>query len=264
MRPKGQMGDFVFILIYAATIYGGVKIAIRRNRWVAVPLVLFLPYVGFIVALCLGYKCKMCGTCYSFASECPACGTLKGRNMTGGKIVIGSMIGETDDDDNAMTQKQRGFIISLGGTPRKGMTKAEASTMIDELLEAKEVRRMERARRRVEENPYTQKDGEVALAFRVGGRYYHAGKNRVFECIAVKGKRARSVFFSALDAIERNRAWIEDDKKYGIVEGFNKVRIEDGVETADRGNLRADRFATNAEVADELEFLKGLRERTQT
>lgn len=116
-------------------------------------------------------------------------------------------------------------------------------------------------------NPYTQKDGEVALAFRVGGRYYHAGKNRVFECIAVKGKRARSVFFSALDAIERNRAWIEDDKKYGIVEGFNKVRIEGGVETADRSNLRADRFATDAEVAEELDFLKGIRakqERTKT
>lgn len=113
-------------------------------------------------------------------------------------------------------------------------------------------------------NPYTQKDGDVALAFRVGGRYYHAGKSRVFECIAVKGKRARSVFFSALDAIERNRAWIEDDKKYGIVEGFNKVRIEDGVETADRGNLRADRFATDAEVAEEFEFLNGLRERTRT
>ena len=109
-------------------------------------------------------------------------------------------------------------------------------------------------------NPYTQKDGEVALAFRVGGRYYHAGKSRVFECIAVKGKRARSVAHSCLDKVEEDKALLVgiDRDLYSWM--WRKVRIEGGVETADRGNLRADRFATDAEVAEEFEFLLKLRQ----
>ena len=52
-------------------------------------------------------------------------------------------------------------------------------------------------------SPYTMQAGDVALAFRVGNRYYDETKNRVFECIALKGKKAR-VLLSAGDG---KRSW---------------------------------------------------------
>lgn len=104
-------------------------------------------------------------------------------------------------------------------------------------------------------SPYTMQAGEVALAFRVGNRYYDETKNRVFECIALKGKKARLVAFGCLDSIERDLSVLEDGW------GFNKVRTDGGVETCQRGALRADRQATEKEVADELDFLRRLRKR---
>ena len=104
-------------------------------------------------------------------------------------------------------------------------------------------------------SPYTMQAGEVALSFRVGNRYYDATKNRVFECIALKGKKARLVAFGCLDSIERDLSVLEDGW------GFNKVRTDGGVETCQRGALRADRQATEKEVADEFDFLRQLRKR---
>jgi len=107
-------------------------------------------------------------------------------------------------------------------------------------------------------SPYTMRCGEVALAFRVGNRYYDAGKNRVFECIALKGKKARLVAFGCLDSVEKDLAFLKECPEFG---GFHKVRTDGGVETCQRGTLRADRQATEKEVADELEFLQRLRKR---
>jgi hypothetical protein len=104
-------------------------------------------------------------------------------------------------------------------------------------------------------SPYTMRDNEVALSFRVGCRYYDETKNRVFECIALKGKKARLVAFGCLDSIERDLSILEDGW------GFNKVRTDGGVETCQRGALRADRQATEKEVATELDFLRRLRKR---
>ncbi len=104
-------------------------------------------------------------------------------------------------------------------------------------------------------SPYTMQEGEVALSFRVGNRYYDGTKNRVFECIALKGKKARLVAFGCLDSIERDLSVLEDGW------GFNKVRTDGGVETCQRGSLRADRQATEKEVAAELDFLRRLRKR---
>ena len=107
-------------------------------------------------------------------------------------------------------------------------------------------------------SPYTMQAGEVALAFRVGDRYYDAGKNRVFECIALKGKKARLVAFACLDSVEKELAFLKEWPELGR---FHKVRTDGGVETCQRGALRADRQATEKEVADELEFLQRLRQR---
>lgn len=106
-------------------------------------------------------------------------------------------------------------------------------------------------------SPYTMQAGDVAIAFRVGNRYYDAGKNRVFECIALKGKKARLVAFSLLDSVEWEK---EQLAKYPDAGEFHKVRTIGGVETCQRGALRADRQATEKEVADEFDFLKQLKE----
>ena len=107
----------------------------------------------------------------------------------------------------------------------------------------------------VANNPYTMGDGEVAVSFRVGCRYFDRTKNRVFECIALKGKRARYVAFGCLDSIERDKSLLKD---FGE---FKKTRIDGGAETCERGALRADRQATESEVAGELDFLRKLRQR---
>ena len=118
-------------------------------------------------------------------------------------------------------------------------------------------RRVEQAQGR-KPSPYTMRDGEVALSFRVGNRYYDETKNRVFECVALKGKKARLVAFSLLDSVEWEK---EQMAKYHDTGDFHKVRTDGGVETCQRGALRADRQATEKEVADELEFLQRLRQR---
>ena len=107
-------------------------------------------------------------------------------------------------------------------------------------------------------SPYTMQAGDIALAFRVGNRYYDETRNRVFECIALKGKKARSVAFACLDSVEKELAFLKDSPEFG---GFYKVRTDGGAETCQRGALRADRQATEKEVADELEFLRRLRKR---
>lgn len=109
-------------------------------------------------------------------------------------------------------------------------------------------------------SPYVQRDG-VVLSFRVGCRYFNSTKNRVFECIALKGKRARSVAFSCLDKVDEDKATIcgTDRELYSWM--WHKARIDGGVETCERGALRADRQATETEVAGELSFLADLRAR---
>ena len=116
-------------------------------------------------------------------------------------------------------------------------------------------RRVEQAQGR-KPSPYTMRDGEVALSFRVGNRYYDETKNRVFECVALKGKKARLVAFSLLDSVEWEK---EQMAKYHDTGDFHKVRTDGGVETCQRGALRADRQATEKEVAAEFEFLRQLR-----
>jgi hypothetical protein len=113
-------------------------------------------------------------------------------------------------------------------------------------------------------NPYSLQEGEIAIAFRVGSRYYNGAKNRVFECVGVKGKRARLVFWSCLDDVEGSKAMMLDNLKYGQTSGFVKVRVDDGVETCERGALRANRLATEQEIAREREFLRDLRRRERT
>lgn len=108
-------------------------------------------------------------------------------------------------------------------------------------------------------NPYSLQEGELAIAFRVGGRYYNSVKNRVFECIGTRGKRARQVYWSCLDDVESSRALMREPE----LGGFVKVRIDDGVETCERGAFRADRPATEKEIADEREFLRDLRRKTK-
>ena len=109
-------------------------------------------------------------------------------------------------------------------------------------------------------SPYTMQAGEVALAFRVGNRYYDSSKNRVFECIALKGKKARLVAFGCLDSIEKELAFLKECPEFG---GFKKVRTDGGVETCQRGAIRADRQATEKEVADEFVFLRKLQAKTK-
>lgn len=116
-------------------------------------------------------------------------------------------------------------------------------------------RRVEHERGR-KPSPYTMQAGDVALSFRVGNRYYDETKNRVFECIALKGKKARLVAFSLLDSVEWEK---EQIAKYHDTGDFHKVRTDGGVETCQRGALRADRQATEEEVAAEFEFLRQLR-----
>lgn len=68
--------------------------------------------------------------------------------------------------------------------------------------------------------------GEVALAFRVGNRYFDAGKNRVFECIALKGKKARLVAFGCLDSVEKDLAFLKECPEliYFSISFFNYFR----------------------------------------
>ena len=74
--------------------------------------------------------------------------------------------------------------------------------------------------------------------FAVGSRYFDETKCRAFECIAVKGKKSRRVAFGCLDSVEKDLAFLKECPEFG---GFHKVRTDGGVETCQRGALRADR-----------------------
>lgn len=61
-------------LLYLMSIIGGCLIAKRRGRWVAVPLVLFFPVIGFLFALCLKTRCPFCHEyMYPDATACSKC-----------------------------------------------------------------------------------------------------------------------------------------------------------------------------------------------
>lgn len=109
--------------------------------------------------------------------------------------------------------------------------------------------------------PYTMVGGEVAVSFRVGCRYFDSVKNRVYECIAVKGKRVRSVAFSCLDRVEELKSELLgiDKELYSWL--WHRVRIVSGAETCERGALRADRQATASEVSEEFAFISRMFER---
>lgn len=103
------------------------------------------------------------------------------------------------------------------------------------------------------DSTHTMQTGDVVMDFVVGNRYYNSSKNRVFECIALKGKKARFAAFGCIDRVEEETQFIKENPELGW---FNKVRIDGGVETCQRGALRADRIATEIEVAGEYEFLR--------
>ena len=107
-------------------------------------------------------------------------------------------------------------------------------------------------------SPFSLNEGEVALTFRIGGKYYNPSKSRVMECVDIKGKRARLVSFASLDEVE---SWLSFIKQNPELAGYNKVRVENGVETCMRGAYRADRIATPRQVDEELAFLRDYRNR---
>ena len=109
--------------------------------------------------------------------------------------------------------------------------------------------------------PHTSNDGDLAVSFQKGRRYYNSTKNRVFECIGTTGRKSRRAFFATLDRIEQERAIMLDDLKYGQTSGFQRVRTENGIETCERGAFRANRLATQQEIAAEFEFLREVRKR---
>ena len=72
-------------LLYVGSIVGGFVIAKRRGRWVAIPLAVFLPILGFLFALCLKMRCPYCREyMYPGASVCPHCG----RNQADGSVKV--------------------------------------------------------------------------------------------------------------------------------------------------------------------------------
>jgi hypothetical protein len=72
-------------LLYAASVVGGFVIAKRRGRWVAVPLAVFLPFIGFLFALCLKTRCPFCREyMYPGAKVCPSCG----RDLASGSVKV--------------------------------------------------------------------------------------------------------------------------------------------------------------------------------
>lgn len=115
-----------FFLLYALSIILAPVIAVRHRRWIAVPLIVCLPIVGFLLALRLKTRCPFCREYMSpGAKVCPWCG----HNIATGAVKVAVEWG-----DNPATDKQLGFIRHLGGNPPNGLTKSEASDMIDALL----------------------------------------------------------------------------------------------------------------------------------
>lgn len=99
-------------------------------------------------------------------------------------------------------------------------------------------------------NKYSLAEGECAVAFRVGAKYYNMAAGRVMECIAVRGKRSRKALFSWLWCVDAVKHDFADDPNFN---DWNKINIAGGVESCRRGALRADRLATDAEIARDVE-----------
>lgn len=63
-----------FWVFYILTIILGILIARKRKRWVAVPLCVMLPFLGFLVAVMLRKRCSYCAEyTYPSAKVCPYC-----------------------------------------------------------------------------------------------------------------------------------------------------------------------------------------------
>lgn len=63
-------------------------------------------------------------------------------------VEVRGVEGVSEWGDDPATEKQLGFLSYLGGNPSKGMTKSQASEMIDALLLQKDVDRIKAARRK--------------------------------------------------------------------------------------------------------------------
>lgn len=97
--------------------------------------------------------------------------------------------------------------------------------------------------------PSAQAEGDV-VAFRVGVRYYGLNSGRVIECLAIKGKTKRFAAFATMNKANEVRELLSAFADTGW--GYNKIIIDSGVETCQRGNIRADRLATEAEIAADI------------
>lgn len=77
--------DSVLLIVYVASIIFAAVIAWRRGRWVAVPLAVLLPFIGFLFALCLKTRCPFCREyMYPGAKVCPKCG----RDLASGSVKV--------------------------------------------------------------------------------------------------------------------------------------------------------------------------------
>lgn len=75
------------IVVYGLLpVAGGVWLAYRRNRWLAIPVCLFFSWLGFVLALlALKKKCPHCAELMNASAKvCPHCG----RNLKGGDVTI--------------------------------------------------------------------------------------------------------------------------------------------------------------------------------
>lgn len=76
---------FFFLVLYVLSIIGAVVVAKDRRRWVAVPLALFIPILGYLFALCLKARCPHCLEYYTpGAKVCSHCG----RDIDAGTVKV--------------------------------------------------------------------------------------------------------------------------------------------------------------------------------
>lgn len=79
------MSPTTALILYAASLVGGIIIARRRHRWLATALCLLLGPLGFLFALTLKARCQNCREYYyAGAKVCPHCG----RNVTDGTVTV--------------------------------------------------------------------------------------------------------------------------------------------------------------------------------
>ena len=90
--------------------------------------------------------------------------------------------------------------------------------------------------------------------FKIGARYYQQNSERVLECFALKGKKQRFAAFTFMNRVKEEKRMLKEFGDTGLV--FTKVRVLSGVETCQRGKIRADRFATEEEIAEDIAFEK--------